>query len=249
MGRCRVDLGWSIKNNIKPEFFEGDISWDAFMDKALLNRFPQTELFANPELEFFIAKWDPRLQNVYIDLRSFSKMADTLITARRKLRPELFQEIMLSSQYRLLFLENSLNDRVQEAMRLGLLAYETTVFLQAPGLRLESVLFAQQLRDAVENFVVVSRETANLKLWLLFIGAIITFNLSDPWLIEAILDLTFYQEWDAIRKRLKKIMWIDAVHDDLGKYVHEAIQKAKESPTEQAAVNIPFHSKVSIFAS
>lgn len=220
------------------------------MDKALLNRFPQTELFANPELDFFISKWDSRLQNVYIDLRSFSKMADTLISARQKLRPELFQEIMLSSQYRLLFLENSLeNDLAQEAMRLGLLAYESTVFLQAPGLRLESVLFAQQLRDAVENFVVVSRETADLKLWLLFIGAIITFDLRDPWLIEAIRDLTFYQDWDAIRKRLKKIMWIDAVHDDLGKYVYEAMQHAKGSPTVQAAVNIPFHTKVSIFAS
>ena len=247
---CRVDLGWSIKNSSKPDFYDGSISWDSFLDKIRLNQFPPIEILTYPELDAFISTWDPRLQNVFVDLRSFSRMADALIIARQKLQPELFQEIMLSSQYRLLFMENCLNgDPLQESIRLGLLAYESTVFLQAPGLRLESVIFAQQLREAIENFVVVSSETADLKLWLLFIGTIITFDVEESWLCQAIQDITLGQDWTVIRQRLKRVMWIEAIHDSLGRRVYNNLQQALGSTGAPLAMNIPFHSTISIFAS
>ncbi|CAM1500427.1 Fc.00g095890.m01.CDS01 [Cosmosporella sp. VM-42] len=224
---CRVDLGWSIKNGTQPDFYDGAISWEPFLDKVIQNNPPYPDQPTSTVVQNSMATWGFKLRNVFSDLRDFSRMANTLIPrSHQKLQPELFQEMTLSFQYRLLLLDYSVDeDPVKEAIRLGLLAYETTIFLQIPGVKLDSPLFGDRLRAAIESVIVSSPGVAELKLWLLFVGAIIVFDFKEPWLLESIRELTREQTWEVVRQRMKAVMWIDIVHDGPGQQAFEAVQQ------------------------
>lgn len=226
MSILRVDLGWSIKNGTKPDFFNGDISWDHLLHEFVLMSRPLDQPHLDQDVENFLGTWDYKLRNVFLDLRDFSNMVNSIILTRKKIKPEWFQEMMLSIQYRLLHLEYSLTTHpLEEAVRLGLLAFETTVFLQIPGSKMISKVFAEQLRAAVQMVFATQPLLLDLKLWILLIGSIMVFDIKEPWLVESITELTQGQSWETVRQRLKSIMWIDKVHDAPAKIILGIIQQ------------------------
>jgi hypothetical protein len=169
--------------------------------------------------------WDWRLQNTFKDLRDFSALANKLSPQAQKLKPEAFQEIMLSIQYRLLQLDFSQDPApIQEALRIGLLAYESTIFLQIQGTKLKSDSFSRQFRDAIQATPVQGEATANIKLWLLLVGSIMVYDSSEDWLVQSINSLTGRQSWEEVRERVREVMWIDAIHDVPGRKAFEATQ-------------------------
>ncbi|KAJ4265363.1 hypothetical protein NW762_004651 [Fusarium torreyae] len=222
---CRVDLGWSIRSGCKPEIYHGKPAWE-----PLLEAFGTVESSFDthiPSRDFMnqFATWDYRLQNVFKDLRDFSSLANRLTPGCQKLKPEAFQEIMLSIQYRLLILDYSCDPNpIQEAMRVGLLAYESTIFLQIQGTKLKSDDFSQRLREAIQAIAVLGEATANIKLWLLLVGSMMVFDGNEDWLVQSIQSLTGRQTWTEVRKRVKEIVWIDVVHDVSGREAYEATQ-------------------------
>lgn len=206
------------------------ISWDPFLEPALRASTSLAYMRSSPPaVSNLVDSWDPKLRNVFHDARDFSCVVNRLIPSRAKLPPELFQEIMLSIQYRLLLLDYSTSAGetarpVEEAVRLGLLAFESTVFLQIPGVKIRSDVFARQLRGAVEGVDAISPVLADVKVWLLLVGSISVFEGGEEWLVEAVRELTGDQTWAEVRRRVKDIMWIDTIHDDPGRVAFEATQ-------------------------
>ncbi|KAM5352860.1 hypothetical protein ACJ41O_005582 [Fusarium nematophilum] len=224
---CRVDLGWSIKTGCKPEIYNGNVSWDPVIESSLDISYPP-DLDPSTNLLSTASAWDPRLRSAFKDLRDFSALANHIIPGNGKLRPELFQEIMLSIQYRLLLLEYPVDQQpLHEAVRLGLLAFESTIFLQIPGCKLRSRLFTRQLREAIEAIPVEGEAIANVKLWLLFIGSIMVFEGGEAWLAQTMQSLTGRQTWAEVRRRVKEVMWIDVIHDGPGRMAYEAAQRGR----------------------
>ncbi|KAF4950070.1 hypothetical protein FSARC_13304 [Fusarium sarcochroum] len=219
---CRVDLGWSIKNGCKPEIYDGKPAWEPILEAfgTVGNSFD----IQKPSLDFMkqFATWDYRLQNVFKDLRDFSTLANRLAPGTQKLKPEAFQEIMLSIQYRLLTLDYSDESPIQEAIRIGLLAYESTIFLQIQGKKLNSDEFSHRLRASIQAIPVQGEATANIKLWLLLIGSMMVFDSTEDWLVQSIQNLTGRQTWAEVRERVKEIVWIDVAHDMSGREAYEA---------------------------
>jgi hypothetical protein len=168
---------------------------------------------------------DWKLQNAFKDLRDFSTLANRLSPSSQKLKPEAFQEIMLSIQYRLLQMDFSEDPNpIQEALRIGLLAFESTIFLQIQGTKLKSQSFDEQLRLAIQATPVQGEATANVKLWLLLIGSIMVFNGSEDWLVQSIRSLVGRQTWAEVQERVKEVMWVDMIHDVPGRQAYEAAQ-------------------------
>ncbi|EKJ76408.1 hypothetical protein FPSE_03407 [Fusarium pseudograminearum CS3096] len=222
---CRVDLGWSIRNGCKPEIYSGRPAWEPLLEAfgTVACSFEIQE----PSLNFMniYYTWDWRLQNAFKDLRDFSALANKLSPGAQKLEPEAFQEIMLSIQYRLLQLDFSSHpDPLQEALRVGLLAYESTIFLQIQKTKLKSESFEIQFREAIQGIPVQGEAVANVKLWLLLIGAIMVFEGSEEWLVQSIRSLAGRQGWDEVRERVREVMWIDVIHDGPGKEAYQAAQ-------------------------
>ncbi|RFN43532.1 hypothetical protein FIE12Z_12232 [Fusarium flagelliforme] len=219
---CRVDLGWSIRNGCKPEIYNGKPAWEPLLEAfgtvaCSFDIQPPTLNFMN-----LYYTWDYRLQNAFKDLRDFSCLANRLSPTAQKLKPEAFQEIMLSIQYRLLQL--SFSDPLQEALRVGLLAYESTIFLQIQGTKLKSDSFRDQMKEAIQAVPVLGEATANVKLWLLLVGSMMVFEGTEEWLVQSIRNLAGRQGWEDVRGRVRDVMWIDVIHDRPGREAYETVQ-------------------------
>ncbi|RBR26432.1 uncharacterized protein FIESC28_00726 [Fusarium coffeatum] len=218
---CRVDLGWSIRNGCKPEIYSGKPAWEPLLEAfgtvaCSFDIQPPTLNFMN-----LYYTWDYRLQNTFKDLRDFSFLANRLSPTSQKLKPEAFQEIMLSIQYRLLQL--SFTEPLQEALRVGLLAYESTIFLQIQGTKLKSESFRVQMQETIQAVPVLGEATANIKLWLLLVGSMMVFEGTEEWLVQTIRSLAGRQGWKDVRSRVRDVMWIDVIHDTPGRKAYEAV--------------------------
>ncbi|KPM35151.1 hypothetical protein AK830_g11423 [Neonectria ditissima] len=225
---CRVDLGWALSHGSKPEIYNGKISWEPFLETALQTSTIPYQHTPFSRIQNPVEALDYKLRNVFVDLRDFSGMANSLIANHEKLRPELFQEIMLSIQCRLLSLEYAADlHPLEESIRLGLLAFESTVFLQTAklGVKLRSELFAHQLHRAIVKLHVKVPGYADLKLWLLLVGSILVFNGDEAWLLKSINELSCNQTWAEVRGRVKEVMWIDIIHDEPGRCAFETAQR------------------------
>jgi hypothetical protein len=74
------------------------------------------------------SKPDPRVVNVWHDLYEFSREANIATQVGRKLEANILQEVMISVQYRLLYLQYG-EDDAYELLKMVMLAYSTTIFL------------------------------------------------------------------------------------------------------------------------
>jgi hypothetical protein len=70
-----------------------------------------------------------RLHNALRDLHAFSCISNLGYQTTRKLSPDIYNEMLISILYRLTHLSFE-SDPMQEAIRIGLLAFSSTVFIQ-----------------------------------------------------------------------------------------------------------------------
>jgi hypothetical protein len=95
----------------------------------------------------FVAELDPRLASVFQQLRIFTVTANRLCLSKEdKMEPDFFQEFMSSVQYRLIKMRGSMENVVSEAVRIGMLAFITTVHTQLPGFQLRYQYLATRLK-------------------------------------------------------------------------------------------------------
>lgn len=109
----------------RPRFFSKKISWDSFIagHGIVQCRHPS----ADSVLEELSV--DPKLRNAFRDLHAFSCLSNLAYQTTRKLSPAFYNEMMESILYRLTHLQFE-TDPIQEALRIGLLALSSTIFMQ-----------------------------------------------------------------------------------------------------------------------
>lgn len=225
-----MDLGYSIKFGERPEFVADDLSWEPSLDKLIQTESPISPPTATTGLHSLAEGLDPKLRNVFHDLRAFSSVADGLVASKSKLRPELFQELMISIQYRLLLLEYALDTQpIAEAIRCGLLAFQTSVFLQMHGTKFKYDFISEQLAKAIQRLPETSPVLVQLKTWLAFIGSIAVLDSNEPWLVATIRRLTLSLSWAETRRSLQDVMWIGVIHDTAGKQVYDGARDIRDT--------------------
>ncbi|TVY25378.1 hypothetical protein LHYA1_G003709 [Lachnellula hyalina] len=214
---CRADLVIALMNGTRPLFFSVDISWQPYLPPTKPNQLAlaiQTPYLNN----------DIRLAAVWTDLRQFCISANVAFQTDQKIHPEVYQEILISIEYRLMHL--ICKDRSLETLHLAILAFSTTVFLQTEGVRVRYHDLSRQLHDSVLRLG-ASNQTPELWLWILFIAAISAVtDEDDQWLmplLRAAFRRTGTTTWEPVRDILKSIMWIDALHDKDGKRVFDLV--------------------------
>lgn len=215
-----IDLGWSLKTGYRSTFFNGDLSWDSCFDKVIFGR-----TYSQPNISSTIAYMlrgniSQKLFTVFIDMRRFSLLVNTSVSSQNKLKQELFQETMISIQYRLLSLRYPLDAQfLDEAVRISLLAYQASIFLYIPGSSSRYEFLASQYQSIIHEMDDSTIEAANFKLWMLFVGAFVFYDATKQLLYSMIASLTTGSSWTSVRSRLKDIMWIDVIHETRGKEI------------------------------
>lgn len=214
---CRVDIQLALYTWTKPLFFSDDISWQPFFMGELC--------MSDITLELLAEVHDTRLRHVLADAREFCTIANLAHVTGRKMKPHLFQEIMVSLQYRLLHLDYSASgcSAMDEAIRLAILCFTTTVFLQVAGIGTRYYRLAAQFRKALLSLEIPTTQSSwHLRLWMLVAAAISTPLKSCKWLQVALIEgLNQGQicNWTEMKLVLKNFLWIDAIHDAAGQKV------------------------------
>lgn len=218
-----IDLGWALKYGTKPDFADPEMSWDPHLDSTILLESPVPPELMSAPVRDYVQTLDQKLRNVFTDLQAFASVANKLVVSNRKLRPDLFQEIMLSIQYRLMLLEYDLDTQpIQEALRLGLLAFQTSVFIQMKSIRVKYDYLMERLRKAVSRVPETVPALVDLKLWVLLMGAIALLDPEAGWLEDTVRRIAKGRPWEEVYELMRTIMWIDQVHDAPGKQVFDS---------------------------
>jgi hypothetical protein len=137
------------------------------------------------------------------------------------------------------------NPSTLHLLRLGMLAFTTTLFLQIKLMPIRYADLARRVRACVEGMAAVqnppvaqsvSVEMGKLRLWFLFVARIsVLFGAEDEDLlvraaVGVVEGLAFSGEveWQEVREVLRVFMWIDWVRPKEGKMFWEKVVAARE---------------------
>ncbi|OGM47778.1 hypothetical protein ABOM_003239, partial [Aspergillus bombycis] len=232
-----VDLRGGMANlaydvNLKTEIYRSDLSIalqactrPLFFDDHLRHSMLTAPTLGKHANERFLEHIDDDLARTWSIMKRFCVLVNKAIGAQQRLSMEFFMETMTSVMYRLLHIKFETGS-IAEAIRLGLLAFSSHIFLQWQDIRRQYVQFSASYKDSLVSLKYLDGVSSHIVLWLLMVGGISVFGTSDdewlkPWL-RANSQLCKVKSWPAMRGVLESFMWIGVIHDKPGKALFES---------------------------
>ncbi|XXG93831.1 hypothetical protein Hte_000080 [Hypoxylon texense] len=230
----RCDVGMALHYGSKPLFF-ADLAREPYWPYPDFTAW-SPDLISSLEPCRLISSLDPELARAWEVMKQFSALVNHAAFARQKLPKEYLLDTMVSVVYPILHMPPGHFEpgSLDEAIRLSLLAYCSSVFLQWAGARLPYMHFPAMYRNCLVNLQLPELDTdsdgsssSRLLLWLLMVGAVSVFGDCDdvwlkPWLRVNMELCGVSGSWDATRDVLNSFMWIGLVHDVPGKAVFDS---------------------------
>lgn len=231
----RCDIGVALNINCPTLFFEQPDTLEAFM------RCPQYQLpdslaplgatasaGERLDLDDLAGQMDDELGRLWSLMHEFCAMVNFATCSGYRISFDEFLSVMVSVSYRLLHMHFE-DKRANEAIRLGLLAFSSGIFLQWRQLGLiYSSLSSSYRRCLLElKATDVSPEFA---LWLLMVGAVSVMDDTDidwmrPLFVEK-LEACHIRSWADMEAVMRSIMWVDSIHGRLGENVFKSLALA-----------------------
>ena len=157
-------------------------------------------------------------------MRKFSSTINQAASTKTKITKDMLLDAMASVMYRLLhakFRPGSLD----EAVRVGLLAFGSSVFLQWKQTKLPDVLFPLEYKACMLQSQLLDA-SPQLWLWLLMMGAMAAMGKADHrWvypLMRVNIEACGIESWTEAREMMKSLLWIGLVQDHVGQEIFEA---------------------------
>jgi hypothetical protein len=217
----RCDLGIALLNGSCPLFFSQPWEPAAAYPEALLPGSNHGS-FAKDNIEL-VQNMDDDLARAWLVMKRFCSLVDLGTQTKRLMRPELIHEAMSAVMYRLLNMRFALSS-IDETVRYGLLAFSHHVFLQWRDIKLPCRHFPTAYRDCILSLESADGTSSQLMLWLLMIGAISIYNVSDEaWLRKSFrehVDKCQVKTWREMQHLLKSFMWVALLDEQSGKYIY-----------------------------
>ena len=165
-----------------------------------------------------------RLQNVMKDVHALSCLSNLAYQTKSKLSPELYNEMTISILYRLAHLSCEDND-LQEVIRLGLLCFCSTVFMQRQHMEKPYGYILDRFMANLWRFYSKSSNgpAGPILFWLLMISAVVSGgaeNCLPHWhgsCLQQSIELNKIGSWSQAKDMLRSVAWIGFVHDQTGK--------------------------------
>lgn len=215
----RMDLGMALHEGSKALFFDRE----PFMPYPNLSLL--LPLDSSCQHAIILKAIDLELVEIWKVLSKFCSVINVALQSKQVISTETYLETMASTIYRLLnmrFISNSQN----EAIRLGVIAFTSGVFLQWRGMGVKYPHFTCIFRTCLEE-VSNSRTPPQLMTWLLMVGAAGVFDTSDDVWLEPLLSSSLGMcgigSWSEMRELLESFLWIDLVFERSGKRMYESI--------------------------
>ncbi|KAI9162739.1 d-aminopeptidase [Paramyrothecium foliicola] len=205
-----LDLVWALRfggeadSLIDTADVPSSVSHTSF-DGNFYNRFP------------FLKAADHRITEVFHDMDQLITLSNEYADSGNKLSGITFTPAICSIQTRLLRLERTVENWLDECLCLGMLSLMLSVFKPVASQKTYPYL-AGRLRSAIARAQLnVGPSLRKVTMWLLMMSAFSAVDPEDPWLRDVWVDiLGLDAPWEEILQQLKQILWINTVHDRLG---------------------------------
>ncbi|KAE8149574.1 hypothetical protein BDV25DRAFT_156084 [Aspergillus avenaceus] len=222
----RCDLSIALHNSTTPLFFHDPL--------GLTVPCPPS---AESDNERFLCKIDNNLARVWSVMKRFSQLINFAAETNQKLPMETLVDTMASVMYRLLNMRFE-KDTIAEAVRLGLLGFSSSVFLQWQNIKQAYLRLADTYKECLVNLKSLNGVSSHIMLWLLMVGATSIFTDSDKeWLeswLRVNLQLCRVASWPSFRKIMASYMWIGMVHDQPGEEIFNSVTSSRALESRSA---------------
>jgi hypothetical protein len=171
---------------------------------------------------------DSRLALVFYTLQCTAILLDTHDFGAPTVNGARLHKRMSFVQSELLRLKGLLVDGLSEVLRLGMVAFLTTTF-RVPGqyehpacARLAKPLLA----SCTANRDGIAKLPGEMRTWFLLVGLMTASgfdHLQTRMAWRDLVPLPPALSWETVRGEAKKVMWIDAIHDALGRRGFDAL--------------------------
>lgn len=169
---------------------------------------------------------DTDLTQAWASLNRFSSMINSAAEQKRQLPKDVLLNTMAPVMYRLLRMNNFGLMSINEAVRLGLLAFSSHIFLSWQDVKIPLSYISHSYRSCLLNPKLPGILPPMLFLWLLVVGSLSIFTTADDiWLMPLIrvnIDLCKSLNWDELRAELRTFPWIDILHNKPGQAIFDA---------------------------
>lgn len=174
----------------------------------------------------FLDDVNGELSSVWNTMSEFCSVVNFAVESVQFISINTYLETMASLMYRLLNMRFE-SSSVSEAIRLGLLAFSTSVFLQWGSLGLSYTNLTSEYRGCLVRLG-SSCATSQLMIWLLMVGAVSVVDIDDDASLKSlfITNIGFgdMKSWDGMQDLLNSFMWIGLVHDKAAKRVFDQLR-------------------------
>ncbi|RSL69076.1 hypothetical protein CEP53_002332 [Fusarium sp. AF-6] len=226
---CRVDLGLALSTGNEALFFSEGLSWYSYLPSQTPKS--QTRDEGISSLLNLLMSLDPRLRLVWDDLKAYSQSANMAAHCGLDMDTALYQELMVSIHYRLIRLMFE-PATIDETIRLALLAFASSVFLQGGGVWIRHEHLYRQLS---KSFALTKdrKDVLPPQVFLWLYVFCVAFDGQEPshnWLRSGLSELLQVQElksWTEVRVLLKSVIWVDKLHDAIARELVEGMLDVK----------------------
>ncbi|KAI2610565.1 hypothetical protein GGR54DRAFT_372948 [Hypoxylon sp. NC1633] len=225
----RCDLCLAIDRGSEPLLFAPDnIPWPLMLPSGFTTvpgeKVPSTQLRNK-----MTSRLSPDLAAVWAAMSNFCTLINAIAeNGGIKMTEEVFLQSLGSIIYRLLY-QRFEPGSLDEAFRLGLLAFSSPIFLHWNRVELPDRLFNSTYREALARLD-ASQGTVEPRehLWLLMVGALSMSHEPDSvaWLkpqLQKTIELCNAFTWDSVRDLLSSLLWVGLVYDSAGRDAFDSI--------------------------
>jgi hypothetical protein len=217
-----------LHSGVRPVFFDDSTSHEAFLpypDLTQLLKLRRAAAIDSPSnTTIFSNEVDSRLSNAWNAMSAFCSVANFAAESEQLISLGTYLDTMASVMYRLFRIRFEFGSH-SEAIRLGLLAFCCSVFLQWKRLGLSYAHHTSVFKDCLLKLA-STHTSSQLLLWLLMVGAVSLFHVGeDAWLkplLVANMSHCDIDSWDKMQGLLNSFMWVSLVQDHPAKRVFEA---------------------------
>ena len=247
----RCDIGIALYSGSKTLIF--DKSWSQESYPPLPNLKPLLELrkpvgtCSQYPLASVVEYNADELTRAWRAMSEFCSIVNFAADSGQFISVQTLLETLSSVMYRLLGMRFD-DGSNEEAIRLGLLAYSSSVFLQWQNLGMSFPYLISDFRSCLTTINFQSM-CPNLSLWLFMIGATFVFDATDDWWLRPDLLLRMVScgttSWSQMKQSLESVMWIGLIHDKPGKRVFDSTSRCLNSTTLRVSPRSPVLTDIS----
>ena len=222
----RIDLACVGHSGEEPVFAASPLDWGSLFPSDVLPVYMDSSLLPMTD------NAEEKLAIIFHDLRCFTSAINANVRRHKRWESNSFQIIINSIQSRLLQLSSTPKQPLRECLRLGMLAFLTTTFV-VPGRRIPYTFLAERLQSAIQALAEGEELSGHstIRLWALMMGAISFLDIESDWICAAWRAWlpTVAMSWKQFRMQLMSVMWIECMHDELGRTVFQRLSLSSQS--------------------